>query len=246
MRLLSFRIEERSSFGALIEGKIVDLGRHMPDHPSLRGLLEANALVRALDTAAEVSAEYRLDEVTLLPPVPNPGLLLCTFDDLVSEPVLIDPKFLRGDSRPLPIPTGAANPLAAGMGMVISRSGQPDEAGRPSVRIAGVTHMAYLSPGSLSMGPWLVTPDEFGSVDGIAIKVTVGEQSIALSLPISTDIVERLSARYELATGDTIGVLHYLPDLPLYSGVTIEVSSTEIGTLKNPVRHDEAPRDAPQ
>ena len=240
MRLLSFRIEERSSFGALIEGRIVDLGKHLPDHPSLRALLEANALVRALDTAAEVSAEHRLDEVALLPPVPNPGLLLCTFDDLVSEPVLIDPKFLRGDSRQLPIPIGAANPLAAGMAMVLSSSGQPDESGRPSVRIAGVTHMAYLSPGSLSMGPWLVTPDEFDSVDDIEITVTVGESSMELSLPSCTQIVERLYASYELATGDTIGVLHYLPDLPLYSGVAIEVSSPEIGSLNNVVLHDAA------
>jgi hypothetical protein len=238
MRLVNFRSDQQTSVGVLVEGRIVDLGRHMPEYASIRSLLEADALVRALDTAAEVSASHRLDGVTLLPPVPNPSHLLCIFDEPDNKPVLIDPKFLRGPDRTLPIPAGAVSPLAAGVALVLGPSSSRS-AGTRSVRIAGISLMIYLSPGALSTGPWVVTPDELEGLDELELTVTVGERSAALAAPACQAVFEQINAQYELIPGDLIGVLQYLPDMGVSTGEKVELHSDDIGTLENAVRSED-------
>ncbi len=228
MQLLSFNAGDESSFGAVIEGRVVDLGRHLPEYDSLKGLLAANGLVRALDTAAEESPDYRLDKVQLRTPIPDAEQLLCLFDDAREEPVSVDPKFLRGSKRPLRIPEGDVKPVAAGVVVAV----QTTEAGHEAL---GYMLICYLSPATLAVGPWLTTPDELPDVLEFPLEVAAGEQEAQLVLPDPTAVALTLAADRSLATGDLVAVLHYLPELSASTEATVQITSEPLGTLESPV-----------
>ncbi|HEX7034667.1 MAG TPA: fumarylacetoacetate hydrolase family protein [Pseudomonadales bacterium] len=77
MRFVSFRVEREERYGAILEDQVVDLAERMPEYPTLRHVLEAGALVRAQDVAVSASADFRLDEIEWLPPLPNPRKIVC-------------------------------------------------------------------------------------------------------------------------------------------------------------------------
>lgn len=77
MKLISYERAGRAGFGVVRDGGVVDLiaalgGRY----PDLKALLEANALDEARAAAAR-PADFSLDDVTLLPVIPNPGKIWC-------------------------------------------------------------------------------------------------------------------------------------------------------------------------
>ena len=228
MQLLSFNAGDGSSFGAVIEGRVVDLGRHLPEYDSLKELLAANGLVRALDTAAEVSADFRLDRVQLRTPLPDAGQLLCVFDDAREEPVTVDPKFLRGSDRSLQIPDGDEKPVAAGVAVSV-------QATEDGYAVLGYMLLCYLSPAILAAGPWLTTADELSDGLEFELEVNAGEQHAELVLPDPEPIALSLAADRSLATGDLIAVLHYLPELYAKMGTTVQISTEHLGTLTSPV-----------
>ncbi len=228
VRLISFRNGEESSFGAVVEGRVVDLGRHLPEYDSLKALLNGQGLVRALDTAAEVSPDYRLNKLTVLPPLPDAERMLCVFDDARDDAVVVDPKFVRGSGARLRIPPGDSRPLAAGMAVVVEQN----EGGHSPI---GYSLLTYLSPAAIAMGPWLVTPDEFGEADGMTIIAAVGEERAELHLPDPAAAVSALAARENLGTGAIIGLLHFLPELSAGVEDEVSVSAEPIGELSNVV-----------
>jgi 2-keto-4-pentenoate hydratase/2-oxohepta-3-ene-1,7-dioic acid hydratase in catechol pathway len=78
MKLLSFRIDTRDSYGLLVEDGVIDLGRRLGSSvPDLRALLAAGASGRAAEIAAHASADHALAQVRLLKPIPNPGTFIC-------------------------------------------------------------------------------------------------------------------------------------------------------------------------
>lgn len=87
MQLVSFLCGTRPGFGVLRGERILDLGRAM-GFASLRALLEAGALESARVLAAGLEADLDADAVTLLPPVPDPGKIVCVglnYHDHVEE-----------------------------------------------------------------------------------------------------------------------------------------------------------------
>lgn len=230
MQLLSFRKDESSSFGAVIEGRIVDLGRHMPEYDSLKALLAAKALVKALDTAAEVSPDYRLDKVDLLAPISDMEHLLCIFNDAVDAPVNVDPKFIRGANRSLRIPANDKRPVAAGVGVVI---GAEEDGYLP----LGYCLVSYLSPAALAAGPWITTPDELAGTVNLTLNVAVGEQSAELHQPDPTEAALTVAQERSLVTGDMVAILHFLPELTAGAEECIEIEAPGLGTLTSPVKY---------
>jgi hypothetical protein len=228
VQLLSFNAGDTSSFGAVIEGRVVDLGRHLPEYNSLKALLAANGLVRALDTAAEESPDYRLDKVQLRTPIPDAEQLLCVFDDTRDEAVSVDPKFLRGSERALRIPEGDAKPIAAGVVVAVRTTETGPEA-------LGYMLVCYLSPATLAAGPWLTTPDELADGFEFALEITAGEQKADLVLPDPTAVALSLANDRTLETGDLVAVLHYLPELTAGPNTTVQISTAQLGALRNPV-----------
>lgn len=77
MRFLSYTSGGRPSYGLEVPGGVVDLGRHLaPEWPSLKSLIAAGELARAARWQ-HASADLRLDDVVLLPLLPDPGTLVC-------------------------------------------------------------------------------------------------------------------------------------------------------------------------
>jgi 2-keto-4-pentenoate hydratase/2-oxohepta-3-ene-1,7-dioic acid hydratase in catechol pathway len=76
MKLASFKANGRTSYGAVTEAGIVDLGRKIPQYPTLLDLLRADALAQAR-AAATGSADYQIKELEMLPPIPTPEKNIC-------------------------------------------------------------------------------------------------------------------------------------------------------------------------
>ena len=74
MRLLSFiRADGTHSFGTTDGNTVYDVGAEMPDHADLKSVLASGAVEELEGKGRAVP----LDEVTLLPPIPNPDKILC-------------------------------------------------------------------------------------------------------------------------------------------------------------------------
>ena len=77
MRLTSYRIGNTDSYGAVVEGGIVDLRARLPQHATLRDLIAADALKMAGEAVRGEAPDHALVSVTLLPPVPAPEKIWC-------------------------------------------------------------------------------------------------------------------------------------------------------------------------
>lgn len=76
MRLLTFRAGEHTSFGAVKDGGVVDLGPWF-NGSTLKQVLRAGELPRALEIAAGRDPDRALDEIRYLPPLTDPEKILC-------------------------------------------------------------------------------------------------------------------------------------------------------------------------
>jgi 2-keto-4-pentenoate hydratase/2-oxohepta-3-ene-1,7-dioic acid hydratase in catechol pathway len=78
MKLMSFERAGRASFGAVVDGGVVDLGAALNGrHADLLALLAADALGEARSALAGRKPDFALDSVLLLPVIPNPGKIWC-------------------------------------------------------------------------------------------------------------------------------------------------------------------------
>jgi 2-keto-4-pentenoate hydratase/2-oxohepta-3-ene-1,7-dioic acid hydratase in catechol pathway len=78
MRLVSFTIRGRPSYGVVVGDGIVDLRLRFGAHfPTLLDLLRGDGLADARTVVAGVRADHRLAEAQLLPPLPAPEKILC-------------------------------------------------------------------------------------------------------------------------------------------------------------------------
>ena len=92
MRLVSFRHADTSKFGVFVDGGIVDLSARWP---SLRDAIAAKGLADVAAATRNAAADFSLDEVELLPVIPEPG------QDPLHRPQLCEP-CRRGRPRSFP------------------------------------------------------------------------------------------------------------------------------------------------
>jgi 2-keto-4-pentenoate hydratase/2-oxohepta-3-ene-1,7-dioic acid hydratase in catechol pathway len=76
LRLASFTIGGRDSYGAVTDQGIVDLGRRLSKYPTLLDVFRAQAVGEAR-AAATGAADYQRQDVTMLPPIPSPEKIIC-------------------------------------------------------------------------------------------------------------------------------------------------------------------------
>jgi 2-keto-4-pentenoate hydratase/2-oxohepta-3-ene-1,7-dioic acid hydratase in catechol pathway len=76
MKLASFKVDGRASYGAVSGSGIIDLGRKLSKYPTLLDLMRAGALAEARVTAAG-PADYQVKDVEMLPPIPAPEKNIC-------------------------------------------------------------------------------------------------------------------------------------------------------------------------
>ncbi len=78
MNLLSFSRNGHASYGAHSDGGIVDLGARLSRRwPSLSAVLREGALEDLRNEAAGLGADFPVEEVRFLPPILDPGRILC-------------------------------------------------------------------------------------------------------------------------------------------------------------------------
>jgi 2-keto-4-pentenoate hydratase/2-oxohepta-3-ene-1,7-dioic acid hydratase in catechol pathway len=77
MKLASYVLRNRPSFGAVVDDGIVDLRARLPRFKTLLDVLKAGALEEVKASAAGVRPDVSLAEVQFLPPVVGPEKILC-------------------------------------------------------------------------------------------------------------------------------------------------------------------------
>ena len=77
MKFLSFAIDGATSFGAVTEAGVIDLGKRHEELPDLRQAMRDGCLDKLAVEASGANADYALDDITFLPPVPNPEKIIC-------------------------------------------------------------------------------------------------------------------------------------------------------------------------
>lgn len=78
MRLVTFEQSKRQSYGAVVDGALIDLGKRFGErYPDLRAILTAGALGELAAGLSASGDRISLEEVTLLPVIPNPGKIIC-------------------------------------------------------------------------------------------------------------------------------------------------------------------------
>lgn len=77
MRFLSFSHAGQASYGAVVDGGVVDLGRRHPELPDLRAALRAARLEALGAEAMDDAPDYALTDIRYLPTIPNPEKIIC-------------------------------------------------------------------------------------------------------------------------------------------------------------------------
>ena len=78
MKLASFSAAGRDTYGAVVEGGVVDLGRRLGDrYPTLRAAIAGDALARLAGEVVAAKPDFSLAQVTLLPPITDPDKVIC-------------------------------------------------------------------------------------------------------------------------------------------------------------------------
>jgi 2-keto-4-pentenoate hydratase/2-oxohepta-3-ene-1,7-dioic acid hydratase in catechol pathway len=79
MKFVSFGADKVARFGAIKDHGIVELGPYLKDRgiASLRQLIAADAIDHANRIVEQNAPDWKLDDVALLPVIPDPGKILC-------------------------------------------------------------------------------------------------------------------------------------------------------------------------
>ncbi len=77
MKLISFRHQGHDSYGVVTGDRIVDVGRKLGAHATLGAVLRAGALDAVRGAATGASADISLDHIEYLPPITDPGKIVC-------------------------------------------------------------------------------------------------------------------------------------------------------------------------
>ena len=77
MKFLSFTQDGRASFGAVVEGGIVDLGARHTDLGHLREAIRTGRLPDLAREASRSESDLALNDIAFLPTIPNPEKIIC-------------------------------------------------------------------------------------------------------------------------------------------------------------------------
>jgi 2-keto-4-pentenoate hydratase/2-oxohepta-3-ene-1,7-dioic acid hydratase in catechol pathway len=281
MRLASYIINGLISYGAVVDGGVVDLGTSMGSRlPTLVDLIRAGALDAARDEVRGATPDFPLNEVELLPPLLAPEKILCIgvnyanrnadFDDpnMPKYPSMFyrHPGSLAGSGQALVRPRVSEQLDYEGeIAMVIGREGRHVGKERAFDHILGYT---LCNEGSVrdwmrhgkfnvtqgknfdrsgSIGPWIVTADEIAPDKpmGLTVKLNgevIQDDTTASMIFSFADLIAYVTTFMTVRPGDVISTgtpvkKKSADGAPrwLKPGDVVEISSPEIGTLRNHV-----------
>jgi 5-carboxymethyl-2-hydroxymuconate isomerase len=77
MKFLSFSHDGSDSFGAVVRGRVVDLGKRHPGIADLRAAIRADQLPKLGNEAAAAKGDYDIADIEFMPTIPNPEKIIC-------------------------------------------------------------------------------------------------------------------------------------------------------------------------
>ena len=77
VKFVSFEKDGQASFGAIVDGGVIDLGAKHGGLRDLRDAIRTDRLGELIIEARDAPADYALAEIDLLPTVPNPEKIIC-------------------------------------------------------------------------------------------------------------------------------------------------------------------------
>ena len=214
MKLASFRVDGRPSYGLVKDGGIVDAGRRLgAAAPDLKSAI-AGGLDRLVALAGE-AVDHSLDAVELAPVITNPDKILCvginyrthqleTGRPLPEYPVIFT-RFSNsqvGHGRPMLRPPESIKFDYEGeLAVIIGTGGRRIAADRALQHVAGYAcyndgsirdwqrHSVQYTPGknfesSGAFGPWMVTADEIADPSALTLETRLNGQ-VMQHAPIS-------------------------------------------------------------
>jgi 2-keto-4-pentenoate hydratase/2-oxohepta-3-ene-1,7-dioic acid hydratase in catechol pathway len=280
MRFVSFDVEGVVGFGAVVGETVLRLDSLPGAAGDLKGYLaDLNGALADIPADAEA---LPLHTLRLLPPVPNPGKVICVATNF-HEPARAgkpDPDYPIVFTRFAESFTGHECPLIkpnvsdcydfeGELAVIIGKGGYKIRAEDAMRHVAGYSclnegsvrdwqkHSTQFTPGknffrSGSIGPWLVTPEEFPEFASVRmqsrvngeVKQEIGLDQMIFDIPW---LIAYFSTFTPLAPGDIIATgtpsgfgSSRTPQEFLSVGDVVEIEITGIGTLRNVIAHDGA------
>lgn len=281
MRFIAFDHQGSTSWGAVIEDQIIDLGAKLGG--DLMSIIQEDRLDEAKDLASNSEPELQLDEVTILKPISFPEKIACIgvnyanrnaeYKDGSEAPkfpslFIRTPDSLTAHEQPLWRPPESHQLDYEGeIVIVIGKGGRRIKEENAYEHIAALTIMNegtlrdwvrhakfnvtqgknFVNSGSL--GPWLVSADEFTAEQYEDMRVTTtvngevrqDDTTASMMFPLKY-IISYCSQFFQLKPGDIIATgtpngagARFDPPKYLVPGDIIEVSVEGIGTLTNGV-----------
>ncbi len=264
MRLASFKVDGRTSYGAVTDNGIIDLGRKLSQYPTLLDVFRAQALAQARAAAAG-RPDYQVKDVEMLPPILAPDKNICVginYPDRSAEykdgkdapkyPNLFCrfPTSLVGSGQPIVRPKVSDKFDYEGeVVLVMGKEGRHVPRENALAMIGGVMNVTQGKnfDKSGSLGPWIVTTDEVDPAKPLHLTTRVNGE---LRQDDSTDrltwgfawLINYISTFATLKPGDLIWTgtptgagVHRNPSVWLKPGDVVEVAAPQIGVLRNTV-----------
>jgi 2-keto-4-pentenoate hydratase/2-oxohepta-3-ene-1,7-dioic acid hydratase in catechol pathway len=281
MRYLTYKIGDSTSWGAITDKGIVDLGAKLGG--DLHSIIKEDRLKEAEALALTSEASHQLDEVTYLAPITNPGKIACIGvnyanrnaeykdgSELPKFPSLFmrTPESFTAHDQPLWRPPESHQLDYEGeIVIVIGKEGRRIKEEDAYKHIAGLTIMNegtlrdwvrhakfnvtqgknFVNSGSI--GPWMVSADEFTAdqFENMRVTTTVNgevrqDDTTASMMFDFRYIISYCSKFFHFQPGDIIATgtpngagARYDPPRYLAPGDKIEVNVEGVGTLTNGV-----------
>jgi len=199
VKLATFEVAGRVTYGALTPGGLSDIGAHVADRfPDLKSALAAGAMAQLEDAARDAAPQYAVDRVSFLPPITQ-ARIFCVGRNYKAHalesggaPPSFPSVFLRlassvvGHAQALRLSRLSTNYDYEGeLAVVIGRGGRHIPAERALEHVAGYAcfneacYRDYQFKHSLTagknfaasgaFGPWLTTADEVGDPRGLEL-----------------------------------------------------------------------------
>jgi len=283
MKIASFELQGKQRFGMVQEDGIIDLTDKV-DAGSVRELLEKDLLEQLKSITLNRVADYSLDEVDLLPPIPVPSKIICVgvnynhrneeYKDGTPPPQYpsVFPRFAStvvGHEQPIICPDSESTQLdyEGEIALIIGKRGRRIAQADAESHIAGLTCMNegtvrdWIRHGKFnvtqgknfdksgSIGPWMVTADEFDGYDNLEVITRVNgeerQRDTTKHLMFSFRFLIHYISQWTtlepgdvISTGTPIGAgVRFTPPRFLKEGDVVEVEVPGIGILRNPVKN---------
>ncbi|MBM3540882.1 MAG: fumarylacetoacetate hydrolase family protein [Alphaproteobacteria bacterium] len=208
MKLITYRSGGRVSYGAVVDGGVVDLAKRLPQQ-SLKALLAAGAVGEAKRAIAGQAPDVKLADIVYLPPVPDPDKIICiglNYDDHRKEtgrektayPTLFtrfaDTQVGHGQAMVKPKSSDKLD-YEGELAVIIGKRGRHVPKERALDHVAGYScyhdgsvrdwqfHTSQFVPGKNfpatgGFGPWMVTADEIPDPTKLTLVTRLNGQEV--------------------------------------------------------------------